>query len=54
MTAPQTEPLQPGVSACALCGATLEPGDSTLTWHLPNSYVHRKCALDEFELEQAS
>ena len=51
MTASQTDPIRPGVTACAICGDTLEPGDTTLTWHLQNSYAHSQCAL---ELEQAS
>jgi hypothetical protein len=54
MRVSHTEPIRHGVTVCAICGDTLEQGDSTLTWHLPNSYVHSQCALDEFELEQAS
>ena len=51
MRGDHSEPIRPGITACAICDDTLEQGDSTLTWELPNSYVHSSCAL---ELEQAS
>jgi hypothetical protein len=49
-----SEPIRPGVTACAVCGDTLQQGDSTLTWQLKDSYVHKRCALEQLELERAS